>query len=105
MAASGGDDVGEYNPRRFLTSRKEQSARPLLPRGRRGKTLCPSRHFATNEILAVVAAFIAIFDMKLIGGEWRVPITTNTNVVAVVIQPDHDIDIQIKTCQGFEDIE
>ncbi|KAI1297078.1 putative cytochrome P450 [Xylaria venustula] len=100
-----GNDVDEYNPRRFLPEHKKTRPRDVCFRAfGGGKTLCPGRHFATNEILAVVATFIARFDMKPVEGEWKVPTTTNTNVAAVVMQPDHDVDIEIKTRQGFEDI-
>ncbi|KAI0116514.1 cytochrome P450 [Nemania sp. FL0031] len=100
-----GDDVDEYNPRRFLSEQKKNRPRDVCFRAfGGGKTLCPGRHFATNEILAVVATFVARFDIKPVGGEWKLPTTTNTNVAAVVMQPDHDIDVEIKTRQGFEDI-
>ncbi|KAF2970322.1 hypothetical protein GQX73_g3177 [Xylaria multiplex] len=99
-----GDDVDEYNPRRFLPEQKKNRPRDVCFRAfGGGKTLCPGRHFATNEILAVVATFIARFEMKPTGGEWKLPTTMNTNVAAVVMQPDHDIDVEIKTREGFED--
>lgn len=100
-----GDDVDEYNPRRFLPEQKKNRPRDVCFRAfGGGKTLCPGRHFATNEILAVVATFVARFDMKPVEGEWRLPTTMNTNVAAVVMQPDHDMDVEIKTRQGFEDV-
>ncbi|KAI1347985.1 cytochrome P450 [Xylaria sp. FL0043] len=100
-----GGDVDKYNPRRFLPERKKDRPRDVCFRAfGGGKTLCPGRHFATNEILAVVATFVARFDMKPAEGEWKIPTTMNTNVAAVVMQPDHDVDVEIKTRQGFEDI-
>ncbi|RYC54132.1 hypothetical protein CHU98_g12077 [Xylaria longipes] len=100
-----GDDVDEYKPRRFLPEQKKNRPRDVCFRAfGGGKTLCPGRHFATNEILAVVATFVARFDMKPTGGEWKLPTTMNTNVAAVVMQPDHDIDVEIKIRPGFEDI-
>ncbi|KAI0521198.1 cytochrome P450 [Xylaria bambusicola] len=100
-----GDDVDEYNPRRFLPEQRKNRPRDVCfrPFGG-GKTLCPGRHFATNEILAVVATFIARFDMKLVEGEWKIPTTTSTNISAVVMQPDHNVEVEIQTRQGFEDI-
>ncbi|KAI1109257.1 cytochrome P450 [Nemania sp. NC0429] len=101
-----GDDVDEYNPRRFLPEQKKNRPRDVCFRAfGGGKTLCPGRHFATNEIIAVVATFVARFDMKPVAGEWRLPTTMNTNVAAVVMQPDHDVDVEIRTRQGFEDVE
>ncbi|KAJ3577445.1 hypothetical protein NPX13_g3121 [Xylaria arbuscula] len=100
-----GDDVDEYNPGRFLPEQKKNRPRDVCFRAfGGGKTLCPGRHFATNEILAVVATFIARFDMKPVEGEWKIPTAKNTNVAAVVMQPDYDVDVEIKTREGFEDI-
>jgi cytochrome P450 len=56
-----------------------------------GKTLCPGRHFATNEVLAVVAMFIVRLDMTPVGGEWKFLTIANTNVAAVVMELDDDI--------------
>jgi cytochrome P450 len=100
-----GDDVDEYNPSRFLPEQKKNRSRDVCFRAfGGGKTLCPGRHFATNEILAVVATFVARFDMQPTEGEWKLPTVMNTNVAAVVMQPDYDINVEIKIRQGFEDV-
>lgn len=100
-----GKDVTEFNPRRFLPEEKQNRPRDVCFRAfGGGKTLCPGRHFATNEILAVVAVFISRLDMKPVDGEWKLPTTANTNVAAVVMEPDDDIQVEIKTRQGFEDV-
>ncbi|KAI0023466.1 cytochrome P450 [Xylariomycetidae sp. FL0641] len=100
-----GSDVAEFNPRRFLPEEKANRPRDYCFRAfGGGKTLCPGRHFATNEILAMVAVFIARLDMKPTAGEWRLPTTANTNVAAVVMEPDDDIEVEIKTRPGFEDV-
>ncbi|KAK8108112.1 uncharacterized protein PG998_010125 [Apiospora kogelbergensis] len=99
-----GPDVTQFNPRRFLAEEKKNRPSDVCFRAfGGGKTLCPGRHFATNEILAVVALFIARFDMKPVGGAWKHPSTMNTNVAAVVMQPDDDIEVEVMTREGFED--
>ncbi|KAL9113445.1 MAG: hypothetical protein Q9227_002486 [Pyrenula ochraceoflavens] len=100
-----GSNVADFEPRRFL--KEERQNRPQYVCFRAfggGKTLCPGRHFATNEILAVVAVFIARLDMEPSGGQWKLPTTTNTNVAAVVMEPDTDIEVEIKAREGFEDV-
>ncbi|KAI1506458.1 putative cytochrome P450 [Biscogniauxia marginata] len=100
-----GPDVTDFNRRRFLPEEKQNCPRDVCFRAfGGGKTLCPGRHFATNEILAVVAVFIARFDMKPENSGWKLPTTANTNVAAVVMEPDHDIQVEIKTRRGFEDV-
>ena len=100
-----GSDVTQFNPRRFLPEEKKNRPNDACFRAfGGGKTLCPGRHFATNEILAVVAVFIARFDMTPVGGVWKHPSTINTNVAAVIMQPDDDIEVEIKTRKCFEDV-
>lgn len=100
-----GSDVSEFNPRRFLPEEKKNRPSDVCFRAfGGGKTLCPGRHFATNEILAVVAVFIARLDMKPVEGEWKLPTTLNTNVAAVVMQPDTDIEVEIKARPGYENV-
>ncbi|KAI1153113.1 putative cytochrome P450 [Nemania diffusa] len=94
-----GEDVEDFNPRRFLNRRRDASFRAFGG----GKTLCPGRHFATNEILAVVATFISRFDMDPVEGKWRLPTTMNTNVAAVVMQPDDDVEVNITERPGHGD--
>lgn len=100
-----GADVADFNPRRFLPEERHNRPRDACFRAfGGGKTLCPGRHFATNEILAVVAVFIARLDMKPAVGGWKLPTSANTNVAAVIMEPDHDIQVEIKTRRGFEDV-
>ncbi|KAI0157816.1 putative cytochrome P450 [Xylariaceae sp. FL1272] len=95
-----GDDVDGFNPRRFLQRQRHACFRPFGG----GKTLCPGRHFATNEILAVVATFVSRFDMKPARGSWTLPTAMNTNIAAVVMQPDHDIEVDITVRRESEAI-
>ncbi|KAL7620711.1 hypothetical protein AAE478_009708 [Parahypoxylon ruwenzoriense] len=100
-----GPNVNEFNPRRFLAEEKQNQPRDVCFRAfGGGKTLCPGRHFATNEDLAVVTVFIARLDMKPVKGDWTLPTTASTNVAAVVMEPDDDIGVEIKIRQGFEDV-
>lgn len=99
-----GDNVADFDPRRFLPGGKDRPRNAYFRAFGGGKTLCPGRHFATNEVLAVVAVFIARLDMEPIGGEWKYPATDNTNVAAVVMEPDNDIEVVIKEREGFEGV-
>ncbi|KAI2628052.1 cytochrome P450 [Hypomontagnella submonticulosa] len=95
----------DFQPRRFLAEEKKTRPRDMCFRAfGGGKTLCPGRHFATNEILAVAALFIARFDMKPLDGEWKFPTTANTNVAAAVMGPDYDVEVEIATREGFQGV-
>ncbi|KAK7936594.1 uncharacterized protein PG986_015032 [Apiospora aurea] len=107
-----GPGAAEFDPRRFLAENKQN--RPGGDACFRafggGKTLCPGRHLATNEILTVVALFVARFDMRPAGGGgsgsgssvWTHPSTLKSNAAAVVMQPDHDVEVEITNREGFD---
>lgn len=102
-----GPDTREFNPRRFMKgeSRGMKSRRAPAAAFRAfggGSTLCPGRHFATNEVLAVASMFIMRYDMVPLSGEWNLPTVGNTNVASVVMEPDTDIDVMVSQRKGFE---
>lgn len=102
-----GADADAFQPRRFLAEEKGKRPADVCFRAfGGGKTLCPGRHFSTNEVLAVVAVFIARMEMRPVaGGEWKRPTTFNTNVAAVVLEPDEDVRVEIRVREGFEGVE
>lgn len=71
-----GDNVEDFNPGRFLEP-KQQSGNTkqnqIHPAAFRafggGKTLCPGRHFAMNEILSIVSLVILMFDIEAPDGD------------------------------------
>ncbi|KAM0312147.1 hypothetical protein ACHAO8_006599 [Botrytis cinerea] len=91
-----GSDVADFNPRRFLKDGNVKRPNPAAFRTfGGGTTLCPGRHFATNEILAVVSMFVMRFDMKPVDGDWKLPKSDNTNVSTVIMEPDTDIGVVV----------
>ncbi|KAI0544890.1 putative cytochrome P450 [Xylaria curta] len=101
-----GADADSFNPRRFLPEQKKNRPRDVCFRTfGGGKNLCPGRHFATNEILAIVAVFIAGLDMKPTSadGSWKLPTTRNNMSLTTVMQPNDDVEVEIKARRGFED--
>ena len=98
-----GSDVEEFKPHRFMKS--EASKRPSDVCFRAfggGKTLCPGRHFSTNEILICVVLFVARFDVKPVSGQWELPSVASTNIASVIMNPDTDPEVEVKPRRGFE---
>lgn len=48
--------------------------------------LCPGRHFASAEILAMAAMTVLRYDLTPIDGVWNVP-KINTTAITSVMQP------------------
>ncbi|KAI1654811.1 cytochrome P450 [Daldinia decipiens] len=119
-----GADVSDFNPRRFLDKTNSNSDAEALnpeasskPRQKQsnafhpaafrafggGKTLCPGRHFAMNEILVFVALVVLQFDMKPArGGKIEVP-PKNDGVLPVhILEPGRPVEVVIsKREDGF----
>ncbi|KAI1429894.1 cytochrome P450 [Xylaria sp. FL1777] len=71
-----GDNVDDFNPSRFLEHKQQGgNTKPnqIHPAAFRafggGKTLCPGRHFAMNEILSFVALVVLTFDIQAPDGD------------------------------------
>jgi cytochrome P450 len=93
-----GEDVDDFNPNRFL--RQVDSKNPIHPAAFRafggGKTLCPGRHFATNEILMVAAMIVANFDMTAPDGGRIVVPKKNDNILPVhILEPLEDQPVRV----------
>jgi cytochrome P450 len=104
-----GTDVDDFNPRRFMKDERHQTENGKRPPATAfrafggGTSLCPGRHFATNEILALVSMLVIRYDITPASGTWSMPETHNTNVAAVIMEPDTDVEVEISQRQGFED--
>ncbi|KAI1091098.1 cytochrome P450 [Rostrohypoxylon terebratum] len=103
-----GEDVDSFNPKRFLASKEnngEGKARAkqnnsFHPAAFRafggGKTLCPGRHFAMNEILAFVALVVLQFDMKAAHGDKIEVPKKNDGVLPVhILEPVNEVEVLI----------
>lgn len=99
-----GPTADEFNPRRFMKdSGQDRKAPPAAFRAfGGGSTLCPGRHFATNEVLAVISMFVMRFDMVPLSGKWDLPAVEKTNVAAVVMEPDTDVEVLVSRRKGYE---
>jgi Cytochrome P450 len=84
-----GSTVEEFDPRRFTKlseqADKRQKASAFLSFGT-SPNICPGRHFATGEILALTAMLILRFDISPVAGSWKEP-KTNTKAVAASLSP------------------
>lgn len=71
-----GPTVGQFNHRRFLKGAKNNESRYPAAAFRGfggGHVLCPGRHFASTEVLALVALLLVRFDIQPVGGKWIEP--------------------------------
>ncbi|KAI1129342.1 cytochrome P450 [Nemania abortiva] len=75
-----GPTARQFNHKRFLKTEKDKSHRYPVAAFRGfggGHVLCPGRHFASTEVLALVALLLVRFDIHPIGGKWAEPAKHN----------------------------
>ncbi|KAJ2985007.1 hypothetical protein NUW58_g5764 [Xylaria curta] len=98
-----GENVEEFDPSRFLEHKQQSgNTKPnqIHPAAFRafggGKTLCPGRHFAMNEILSLVSLVVLMFDIEAPGGgKINVP-RKNDGVLPVhILEPISPVEVLI----------
>jgi len=101
-----GDDVNEFNPRRFLELTRSKDLHPAAFRSfGGGSTLCPGRHFATNEILVFVAMIILQFDFQpTVGRELKVPRKQDDVIPVHILEPENIVEVKIMQRPNWEDV-
>ncbi|KAI0202880.1 cytochrome P450 [Astrocystis sublimbata] len=63
-----------------------------------GHILCPGRHFASNEIMALAALMVLQFDVVPVGnGAWAGPTWNNSPAQAGFPVPDEDIMVELRS--------
>lgn len=91
-----GDDVGIFKPRRHLqekSSDEEEDPVRVHPAAFRafggGRTMCPGRHFATGEILGLVASIVMRFEISGLEetGEIRLPEIDDRILPVHILEP------------------
>lgn len=71
-----GPTVGQFNHKRFLKGTKNGESRYPAAAFRGfggGHVLCPGRHFASTEVLALLALLLVRFDIQPVEGKWIEP--------------------------------
>lgn len=79
--------------RKFAPGKKGQSRVAFRAFGG-GHVLCPGRHFASTEIMALGALLALQYDIKPVGGQWNEPKCNNSPIAAGLPVPDHDISVE-----------
>ncbi|OOO09411.1 cytochrome P450 [Aspergillus oryzae] len=84
-----GSDAGDFDSQRFTKiahqTHKKSKASGFLSFGL-SPHICAGRHFATGEILALVALLLVRYDIRPIQGSWTEP-KTNAKAVAASLPP------------------
>lgn len=94
-----GDDANEFDYMRFARKPAPGKKRPNRVAFRAfggGHVLCPGRHFATTEIMALVALMVIQFDVTPTTGKWIEPSWKNSPLQAGFPIIDQDIEVELR---------
>lgn len=100
-----GDDCEQFVPDRFLRDGTHQPGklnpgiRAVRPFGG-GSTLCPGRHFATNEIFFTVATILRTFDIALVDPSQTDLFPQSARASVATLPPNKDVQVYIKLKEG-----
>ncbi|CAG7852635.1 SubName: Full=Related to cytochrome P450 7B1 {ECO:0000313/EMBL:CCA73842.1} [Serendipita indica DSM 11827] len=98
-----GDDCDKFVPDRFLRDGKEPGKLNPGIRSVRafggGNTLCPGRHFATNEVFSAVVTIFNTFDISLVDPSQSVYPQTERSTLAT-FPPNETVLADIKLKEG-----
>ncbi|KAI5922159.1 cytochrome P450 [Camillea tinctor] len=92
-----GPTAGEFNHKRFLKAKKDGSTRHPAAAFRGfggGHVLCPGRHFASTEILSLLALLLVRFDVRPVGGKWVEP-GKNMVMDRACPLPKDDVEVEL----------
>ncbi|KAJ4392035.1 hypothetical protein N0V93_005656 [Gnomoniopsis smithogilvyi] len=92
-----GEDAGVFDHMRFV--REPGRKRPNRVAFRAfggGHILCPGRHFASTEIMALAALLVLQFDVIPVAGKWVEPTWENSPLQSGFPVPDEDIQVELR---------
>lgn len=101
-----------FDAHRFMTGASSQ-AQPGEREPRRAggfmtfgvsPTICPGRHFASSEILGMVATMILRYDISPLSGTWEEPEKFLSSVVSIMTPVKGKFPVTVKRRQEYEGI-
>lgn len=97
--AEWGDDANHFDHMRFVNKPGQKKPNRVAFRAfGGGHELCPGRHFASTEIMALAALLVLRFDVVPTsnGGKWVEPAFKSSPVQLGFPIPDEDIDVELR---------
>ncbi|KAK8130862.1 cytochrome p450 protein [Apiospora sp. TS-2023a] len=105
-----GDNVAGFHPERFLqtdagsnSSEKSTAKQNGFRAFGGGKTLCPGRHFAMNEIQAFVILVVLQFDLRPVSGDrLKVPKKNDKILPVHILEPEEPVRARLQLRSGWD---
>lgn len=106
-----GEDASDFRPDRFLQPGaddvgkgiRQASALAFRPFGG-GTSLCPGRHVATLETMALAAMMVLRFDLEPVEGNLSIPAPKQESMATNVFPPAKDVRVRVLRREAGEDV-
>ncbi|KAH8699136.1 cytochrome P450 [Talaromyces proteolyticus] len=101
----------DFDPRRFMkpTAPDKKSEGKKDPRRVGGfmafgvsPVICPGRHFASGEILGLIAMTAMRFDVLPVGGVWKDPKANAMAITSIMNPPKESFNVNVRPRKEFE---
>lgn len=107
-----GEDASTFRPDRFLQhgfdhirkSGRQNTASVFRPFGG-GTSLCPGRHVATLETMALAAMMVLRFDLESVDGPLLIPPQKQESMATNVFPPKRDVKVRMLRRDAAEDVQ
>ena len=107
-----GPSAQQFNSSRFQNLTKENEESPLeRPRATSyiafgaAPSMCPGRHFAAGEVLALAAMLILRYDITPASGEWRTPKLNAWAIASSVTPPAESYPVNISARNEYAGVQ
>ena len=99
-----GADSTEFDPSRFIANGEQKQPKRATGFMSFGASpnICPGRHFATGEIVAMVAMLMLRYDITPSNGSWTRPRLNPRALAASVTPPKEEFRVTISPRKEFE---
>ncbi|GME23799.1 Cytochrome p450 [Neofusicoccum parvum] len=99
-----GDEADAFEPRRFMKGGNVKETRRMAGFLAFGisPSLCPGRHFATGEVLSLVAMLLLRYDIIPQRGNWEVPKVDAKSAAASFYTPAEEFRVNFKARSEYE---
>ncbi|KAJ4301953.1 hypothetical protein N0V90_004049 [Kalmusia sp. IMI 367209] len=102
-----GESTNDFNPRRFMkhSSQKDTKRATAFMSFGASPNICPGRHFASGEILALAAMMILRFEIAPESGIWTPPVLNTKAMAASVTPPGEKFLVKVHEREEYKEAE
>ncbi|PYI02046.1 cytochrome P450 [Aspergillus sclerotiicarbonarius CBS 121057] len=104
-AETWGSTADDFDARRFIKSEKNPRRTGGFMTFGVSPVICPGRHFASSEIMALAAMMLLRFDMTPVDGVWQAPKINPQAIASSMRPPKGGLEVKVSPRKEYEGVE